>query len=84
MSTLEIKHYKCPSCKSWRIFESFLSGTCRRLKTCHKCRKKLMIDYKQLAEDRLIDIELYQRDIEMLNDEIADLKAHITEHFADG
>ena len=66
-------HSKCPSCKCWRIPESFLNDNNRQLKTCNKCRRKPMIDYKQLAQDRLLDINIYIREIEQLKEEIGNL-----------
>jgi len=36
----EIKHDKCPKCRTWRLPELFLNDKKRKLKTCGVCRER--------------------------------------------
>jgi len=55
----EVKHQKCPKCKSYRMMPEFLNDKGRRLKTCKICRDRGIIyrdKYKNIFTGRVKNI----------------------------
>ena len=70
----EAKHLKCPSCKCYRLSESFLNKTKRKLKTCSKCRDFNKKYRKKKKNNPLfpssINVKDYIKSIPISNEEI--------------